>query len=82
MHSPKLPVALLIPLAAQSACFDINWERSVYEGVRRGADNAAQRPESVSGQQTTRLPACAQFERDRQRLMTRDSAATKAASPQ
>jgi len=82
MHSPTLPVALLIPLAALSACADINWERSVYEGVRRGADNAAQQPESVSGQQTTRLPEYTQFERDRRRLMTPDSAATKAAPPQ
>lgn len=83
MHSPKLPVALLFTLAALSACADMNWERSVYEGLRRGADNAAaQRPGSVSAQQASRLPAYTPFERERQRLMTPDPAAVKATSGQ
>jgi len=79
MHSPTLPVALLINLGA---CADMNWERSAYDGRRRGADNAAQRPGSASVPQTTRLPEYPQYERERQRLMTPDPTAAKASSPQ
>ena len=82
MDSPKLPLALLVTLAALSACADMNWERSVYEGMRRGADNAARQPGSAAVPQTTRLPEYTQYEQERQRLMTPNPAAAKASSPQ
>lgn len=82
MHSPKRPLALLSILTALSACADMNWERSVYDGMRRGADNAAQRPGSAAIPQTTRLPEYTQYEQERQRLMTTNPAAAKASSPQ
>jgi hypothetical protein len=82
MHSPTLPVALLITLATRGACVDMNWERSPYDGMRRGANNAAQRPGSASVPQTTRLPEDPQHERERQRLMTPDPTVAKASSPQ
>jgi hypothetical protein len=81
MHSPRPAVALLITLAALGACADMNWERSVYEGMRRGADNAAQRPGSTLVPQPTTLPEYTQYERERQRLMTPDPTAAKSSSP-
>lgn len=81
MLSPKLAVPLLIILAALSACADMDWECSIYEGMRSGADNAAQRPGSASVPQPTRLPEYTQYERERQRLISLDLPATKSSSP-
>jgi hypothetical protein len=82
MHSPRVPLTLLITLVALSACADINWERGVYEGVRRGADNAAQRPGGAAIPQTTKLPEYTQYERERQRLSPPHPAAATSSSPQ
>ena len=81
MRPPKLPVALLITLAALGACADMNWERSVYEGMRRGADNAAKLPGNAAVPQTTRLPEFTEYERERERLTAPTAAMAKASSP-
>lgn len=82
MHSPTSRIALLITLASLSACADTNWERGVYEGIRRGADNAAQRPANAAVPQATRLPEYTLYEQERQRLMTARPAAATVSSPQ
>lgn len=51
-----------------TACAGTHWERSFYEGMRHGADNAARQPGGRAVPQTTRLPDHDQYERERLRL--------------
>jgi len=67
-HHDRLAAVLLLSLTL-SACADTYWERSLYEGVRQGADNAARQPGARAVPQTTRLPNHDQYERERQRLL-------------
>lgn len=64
----RLAAALLLCLNL-TACAGTHWERSFYEGLRQGADNAARQPGGRSVPQTTRLPDHHQYERERQRLL-------------
>ncbi|GAB4559501.1 MAG: hypothetical protein IV105_01425 [Rhizobacter sp.] len=52
-----------------TACAGTHWERSFYEGMRQGADNAARQPGGRAVPQTTRLPDHDQYERERLRLI-------------
>ncbi|MBC7954988.1 MAG: hypothetical protein H7Y33_03835, partial [Cytophagales bacterium] len=60
------PLLLCLTL---TACANTYWERSLYEGMRQGADNAARQPGPRAVPQTTRLPEHEQYERERQRLL-------------
>lgn len=67
----RLALAAATPLLCLTltACASTYWERSLYEGMRQGADNAARQPGARAVPQTTRLPDHAQYERERQRLL-------------
>ncbi len=60
--------AVLLTLSL-TACADTYWERSLYEGLRQRADNAARQHGARAVPQTTRLPEHGQYERERQRLL-------------
>jgi hypothetical protein len=59
-------------LAAMPLCLALtacaSWDRSMYEGMRQGANNAARQPEGRAVPQTTPLPDHDAYQRERARL--------------
>ena len=65
MHRQLIAITLV---AVLTACANTNWERSFYEGMRQGADNAAQQPGARAVPQTTPLLPYDRYEREREKL--------------
>ena len=64
-------ILVLVPswlLLALGGCAGTNWERSLYEGVRQGADNAARQPAGRAVPQAAPLPRYDDYEREREAL--------------
>ena len=69
MENKMLRRALAITLISLlSACAGTNWERSFYEGMRQGADNAAQQPAARAVPQAAPLMPYDRYEREREKL--------------
>ena len=65
---------ICIPLIGLlTACASTNWERSFYEGMRQGADNAAQQPGARAVPQTTPSMPYDRYEREREKLRSNGS---------
>ena len=62
--SLALCLLAMLPLSACTA----PWDRSLYEGMRQGANNAAQQPAGRAVPQGTPLPDHERYEAERKRL--------------
>jgi hypothetical protein len=68
-----LRAGLTLVIALLGGCAQMNWERSIYEGVRQSAKQQAQRPGPLT-LPDPQLPDAARYEQERARLQTQDPA--------